>query len=49
MGVPPADALIKRVLRLAQQFTPDFLTAALPFDSVNNGRYVASVVFLASQ
>jgi hypothetical protein len=49
MGIPPADALMKRVLQLAQQFTSDFLTAALPFDSVNNGCYVDSAVFSASQ
>jgi hypothetical protein len=38
--VPPGirqQMRLRLLLQLAQQFTPDFLTPAVPFDSVNNG------------
>jgi hypothetical protein len=35
----------KLLLQLAQQFAPDFLTAAVPFDSVNNGCHAHYIFF----
>jgi hypothetical protein len=32
------------LLQFAQQFTPDFLTPAAPFDSVNNGSHTAQPI-----